>query len=233
MPAPRQTRLALDTTAGPTLDEAPLAELDVDPEAPRPLRAEIARRPSARPPHRTGGDMSRPDTRFADVVVPPTAERWRRGDVRRSDKQVQDVRGAVGDPFLVAGLLSRLHRGKRISDDELKAGYRFRSDCTAAHLDGPRAADISRPRIDGGHRPGELAAPAIYARDRMICAIAELGGLDSPMGSCCWHVLGEDMTVKAWVTTRYPRRRITEGYAGGFVLATLGALNMHYQRGSR
>jgi hypothetical protein len=72
---------------------------------------------------------------FADAILPPTPERWRRGDVRRSERQVRDARGSIGDPFVVVGLLLRLHRDARINDDELKAGYRFRSDFDRAHLD--------------------------------------------------------------------------------------------------
>jgi hypothetical protein len=170
---------------------------------------------------------------FADIIVPPTHERWMRGDVERSPRQINDSKGDIGDPFVTVGLLLKMHRAARITDDKLAAGYRFRGDFAAAHLDRLGVRDLSKPRIDGGRRQGELTLRTIAARERVMSAIAALGGIDSPAGSCCWHVVGEDMTLKTWATTRFLSRRITENAAPGVLLAALGCLAAYYQRGRR
>ena len=51
---------------------------------------------------------------FSDAILPPTVERIRRGDVQRAERQISDVRGAVGDPFIVVSLLSRFRSRERL-----------------------------------------------------------------------------------------------------------------------
>jgi Domain of unknown function (DUF6456) len=166
-------------------------------------------------------------------LIPPPPERGQHDHIRRVDRQIQDTRGGIGLPWQAVGLLGRLHYAAKISDEELRAGIRFRGDFTAAHLDRLQARDLSRPRIDGGRRERELATQTIAARDRVMNAIADLGGVDSPAGSCCWHVVGMDETLKHWATTRFVSRRISENAAPGVLLGALGALVVHYQRRRR
>jgi Domain of unknown function (DUF6456) len=167
---------------------------------------------------------------FSDAVIPPTLERFRRGDVRRSERQIQDVKGEIGDPFVVIDLLSKFRRDNRINDDELRAGYRFRGDFMRAHLDALRAADVSRPRIDGARFRRDFGVSVYEARDRVLDAIAALGGIDAPGGSCIWHVVGLTETLKTWALTRYVARRVTENAAPGVLVTALGCLAAHYRR---
>jgi hypothetical protein len=152
---------------------------------------------------------------FADVVVPPTPERWARGDVARAKHQVQDSAGRPGAPFIAIDLLSKLFRDQRITDDELKAGYRFRGDFTYGHLDALRAADVSRGRVDGARFRRDFGISIYEARRRAMDAIDVLGGIASPVGSCVRHVVGAGETLKLWATSRYTTRQVSENAASG------------------
>jgi hypothetical protein len=169
---------------------------------------------------------------FADVVIPPTLERWRRGDVKPPDAQITDTRGSIGAPWRAIGLLGRMLDDGRITEAEFEAGRRFKGDYRAAHLDGLRASDLSRPRIDGGRqRREELSIRTVNARTRVMDAIEALGGIASPAASAVWCIIGEEMNIKAWVASRDLSRPLTENLGPGVLIGALGVLAAHYGRG--
>jgi hypothetical protein len=170
---------------------------------------------------------------FSDAIIPPTAERWRRSDVRRPERQIQDVRGEIGDPFITISALARLHNSGKISTEMARAGNRFHGDFMRAHLlgIGARASDFLRPPVGTTARHRDQAAWTYICRERVWDALQACGGPSSPCGSCAWHVIGLEETVKDWVLHRYTATRISENAGAGVLIATLGCLEGHYADG--
>ena len=53
-------------------------------------------------------------------------------------------------------------------------------------------------RLPGGSGPGDLTEAQVDARRRVGQALDALGGLGSPAGSCVWHVVGLQRSIREW-----------------------------------
>lgn len=91
---------------------------------------------------------------------------------------------------------------------------------------------MARPIISGG-KPQILVSSTENARDSIWRAILSVGGLSSAGGSCIWHVIGWEQSIKAWATEQgWSGRRVSQEAASGILIAALGTLEAHYERGS-
>ena len=62
-------------------------------------------------------------------------------------------------------------------------------------------------------------------------AIQVVGGIASPAGSCLWHVLGWQQSLKEWAIEQgWSGRRVSPEAASGILIAALGALESHHTR---
>ena len=60
-------------------------------------------------------------------------------------------------------------------------------------------------------------------------AIQSVGGIASPAGSCLWHVLGWERSLKEWALEQgWSGRRVSQESASGILVAGLGALEAHF-----
>ncbi len=114
-----------------------------------------------------------------------------------------------------------------------QAGEDFRARFTIAQLDPLRAVDLGLLRFgDGGARP-DCDGPGLRieaARRSVWQAIQAVGGLASPAGSCLWHVLGWERSVKEWALEQgWSGRRVSQETASGILIAALGALEAHFR----
>jgi len=118
-----------------------------------------------------------------------------------------------------------LLRRKSIDRDEYVAGDRFARWFALAHLDPLKAADMARPFVDGGGKIPELSSRNAAARIEIARAIRYVGGLDSPGGSCLWHALGLQQSLRKWCEEQ-PRaaRNIKGNGATSVLIMTLGLL---------
>ena len=67
------------------------------------------------------------------------------------------------------------------------------------------------------------------AREVVWRAILAVGGLGSAGGSCLWHVLGWERSLKEWALEQGWRgRRVSQEAASGILIAALGALEGHF-----
>lgn len=74
-----------------------------------------------------------------------------------------------------------------------------------------------------------LTERQIEARRQLHEAIAAVGGLGSPAGSCVWHVLGCERSVREWAQREgWGGRPIGHAQAQGILIATLGVLAQFY-----
>jgi hypothetical protein len=106
------------------------------------------------------------------------------------------------------------------------AGVIFRTQFRAAALNGMRPMPLVR--VTGG-KGLTLTEHAIAARDKVADVLALFGGSDSACGSCLWHVLGLEFSLREWATRQgWGGRGVHHVQAQGILVAALSVLAVHY-----
>lgn len=171
----------------------------------------------------------------AEAGIMPTPERLDHGIVERLERPIADSSGRSARPYRAVDTLAAMERRGSITAAMRQAGEDFRARFAVAQLDPLRALDYSRPRDGaaarhyGGDGPGSRVEGARQAVWRLILAV---GGLGSPGGSCLWHVVGWERSLKEWALEQgWSGRRVSQEAASGILIAALGALESHCQRG--
>ncbi len=107
-----------------------------------------------------------------------------------------------------------------------EAGAMFRTAFRLAALDGLRAMPLLRTPGGGGD---SLTDRQAAARERVGSAMDALGGHGSAAGSCAWHVLGLEMSVREWAQRQgWGGRPVAPPQAQGMLVATLSVLAAHF-----
>ena len=163
-----------------------------------------------------------------DIVSP---ERLRHGPVELVPAIIADADGRPARPYRAVDTLTIMERRGSITAGMRQAGEDFRRRFALAQLDPLRALDISRlslgdkPSRRDEHAPGLRAEAARVAVWRAIRAV---GGIASPAGSCLWHVVGWERSLKEWAQEQgWAGRRVSQEAASGILIAALGALETH------
>jgi hypothetical protein len=100
-----------------------------------------------------------------------------------------------------------------------------------ANLDPLRALPILR--VPGTGRDLDLNDRQVCARHRVHKAMAALGGISSPAGSCVWHVVGLQRSVREWAIRQgWGGRPVRQEQAQGILVAALGMLAGHLGYGA-
>lgn len=167
-----------------------------------------------------------------DLGLGPTPERLRHGPVERIERPIGDAAGRPARPYRAVDTLASMERRGSITAAMRQAGEDFRARFARAHLDPLRALDLSTMRLgERGARP-EQEGPGqqIEAARRSVWrAIQAVGGVASPGGSCLWHVVGWECSIKQWALEQgWSGRRVSQEAASGILVAALGALNAHF-----
>ena len=123
--------------------------------------------------------------------------------------------------------LGKMLRAGTISHEMHDAARAFQADFTIANLDPIRARPLLR-MPGSGHEPC-LSERQIDARRRVHAAMEALGGINSPAGSCVWHVVGLQRSVREWAVRQgWNGRPLRQERAQGILVAALGMLvNCH------
>jgi hypothetical protein len=165
----------------------------------------------------------------SESIVSP--ERLRHGLVELVPTIIADAAGRPTRPYRAVDTLTIMERRGSITAGMRQAGEEFRRRFAMAQLDPLRALDLSRlslgdkPTRRDDHAPG-LRAEA--ARTAVWRAIRAVGGIASPAGSCLWHVVGWERTLKEWAFQQgWSGRRVSQEAASGILIAALGALEAH------
>jgi len=107
-----------------------------------------------------------------------------------------------------------------------EAGAMFRVTFRLAALDGMRTTQLLR--IQGG-AADLLSERQAAARRRLAAALDLFGGADSAGGSCLWHVLGLECSLREWALRQgWSGRPVHHVQAQGILLTALGVLAAHY-----
>jgi len=167
-----------------------------------------------------------------NVPVMPTPERRNHGVVERLERPIADESGRPARPYRAVDTLGTMERRGSITAGMRQAGEDFRTRFATAQLDPLRAPDWSRLRAGGssGFRGGDEPGLRIEgARNTVWRAIRAVGGLGSPAGSCLWHVVGWEQSLKEWALEQgWNGRRVSQEAASGILIAALGALEAQF-----
>lgn len=157
--------------------------------------------------------------------------------IRRQDDILEPVYEADPDGRPVVhhrtvDTLGIMLRAGTISREMHEAARDFQAQFTIARFDVIRCMPLIR--LPGGSGPGELTDAQIDARRRVGGALDALGGLGSPAGSCVWHVVGLQRSIREWAMRQgWGGRPVNEKHAQGILIAALGVLAGHYGYASR
>lgn len=165
--------------------------------------------------------------RLPQAVRPIVDERQPYG-MERLDRPIATDDRSYTPPHIATDILGSLLKRNTITGDEWVAGYRFRAWFRLAELDQLRAADMGRPFIDGGGRAPEMSANAVRGRREIDRAIRYVGGIGSSSGSCLWHIIGLDHSLRRWVEEQpetAQRRHFNHNGALGVLITALETLS--------
>ena len=116
--------------------------------------------------------------------------------------------------------LGQLLANGAITPQMHEAGSMFRGHFRAAMLDGMRVSS------SGGDAPGERSTAA---RARIAGALAVFGGADTACGSCLWHVVGLEHSLREWAGRQgWGGRPVHHVQAQGILVGALNVLAVHY-----
>jgi hypothetical protein len=170
----------------------------------------------------------------ADSAIIPTLQRHEHGLIERLTRPIADESGGSARPYRAVDTLAVMERRGSITAPMRQAGEDFRARFTTAQLDPLRALDYSRPRAGSRrHNQGEEPGMRVEsARTAVWHAVLAVGGLGSPGGSCLWHVIGWERSLKEWALERgWSGHRVSQEAASGILIAALGTLEAHYRQG--
>ena len=165
-------------------------------------------------------------------LVPPVGILRETGTLYQYDAEAfEEVREKDPDGGIVyhhrtVDTLGKMLRGGTIDQAMHDAAKDFQASFIVAQLDPVRAVPILR--VPGTGREPELNERQLHARRRVHEAMAALGGISSPAGSCVWHVVGLQRSVREWAIRQgWGGRPARQEQAQGILVAALGMLAAH------
>jgi hypothetical protein len=128
--------------------------------------------------------------------------------------------------------LGKMLKAGTITPEMHDAAKDFQAAFIVANLDPLRAIPILR--VPGAGREPELNERQLDVRRRVHQSLEALGGLSSPAGSCVWHVVGLQRSVREWAIRQgWGGRPVDHKAAAGILIAGLGMLAAHLGYGAR
>ena len=208
----------------------------------KPLDAEAEKRAGWRRARHPGGRRAGSAPDLARAGAGPAARRQalrprgRRATDERPDQAAQGL--AAGSWKRSARLIPTAGRCSTIESSIRLRGCgaraRLRMPCTMLRGTSKRPSSsrnleplraLPMLRVPGAGRAPDLHEHQLDARRRVHEALEALGGINSPAGSCAWHVVGCERSLRDWaLRQRWSGRPLPQGHAQGILVATLGIL---------
>ena len=154
---------------------------------------------------------------------------------RLPQRELEEVREKDPDGRIVlhhrtVDTLGKMLRSGTISQEMHDAAKDFQAAFIIANFDPLRALPILR--VPGTGRDPDLNDRQLHARHRVHKAMQALGGISSPAGSCVWHVVGLQRSVREWAIRQgWGGRPVRQEQAQGILVAALGVLVNCHGRG--
>jgi hypothetical protein len=146
-------------------------------------------------------------------------------------RELEEVREKDPDGRIVyhhrtVDTLGKMLRAGTIDQAMHDAAKDFQAAFIVPQLDPLRALPIVR--VPGSGREPELDERQLHARRCVHEAMAVLGGISSPAGSCVWHVVGLQRSAREWAFRQgWNGRPVEQTEARGILVAALGVLAAH------
>jgi hypothetical protein len=138
----------------------------------------------------------------------------------------KDPEGRIVVHHRTVDTLGKMLRSDAITPEMYDAAKDFQAAFIVANLDPLRALPILR--VPGTGRAPDVNERQLHARDRVHKSLEALGGIASPAGSCVWHVVGLQRSVREWATRQgWGGRPVRQEQAQGILVAALGMLAAH------
>lgn len=161
----------------------------------------------------------------------PSQWRLQHGDFTPPIREADPETGVPVAHRRAVDTLGAMQANGTITAEMFEAGGIFRRQFRAAMLDGLRAMPMIRIVGGGGN---SITERQIAARDRVASAMEVLGGSESAAGSCVWHVVGLECSVREWAMQQgWGGRTVPATQAQGMLVAALSVLAAHYGLVSR
>ena len=152
--------------------------------------------------------------------------------IRRPDSVLEQVHepDPEGRPVFhhrTVDSLGIMLRSGSITNEMYNAARDFQAQFAIARFDAVRCTQLVR--LPGGGGPADLTDAQLDARRRVGSALDALGGLGSPAGSCVWHVVGLQRSIREWALRQgWGGKPVRVEQAQGILVAGLGMLVKHY-----
>jgi hypothetical protein len=143
-------------------------------------------------------------------------------------QQFEEVREKDPDGRIVyhhrtVDTLGKMLRAGTITPEMHEAAQDFQANFIIAQLDTLRALPVLR--VPGTGREPDQGERQLHAKRRVHEAMQALGGISSPAGSCVWHVVGLQRSVREWAMRQgWGGRPVRQEQAQGILVAALGML---------
>lgn len=187
--------------------------------APRPSRAADGSAMTAR--KRKRGQHANPGPPTPTPLHEPTGWRLQHGRFAAPVREADPDTGLTVIHRRAIDTLGQMLANGTITPEMHDAGQAFRAAFRVAALDPLRARSLVWTPPTTGER---LSDRQMAARERVARAMDALGGPASLAGSCIWHVVGCEASVREWAA----RHGLHHVAAGGVLVAALGVLAHHY-----
>jgi hypothetical protein len=139
----------------------------------------------------------------------------------------KDPEGRIVVHHRTVDTLGKMLRAGTIDQEMHDAAKDFQAAFIVANLDPLRALPILR--VPGTGREPDLNDRQLHARYRVHKSLEALGGISSPAGSCVWHVIGLQRSVREWAMRQgWGGRPVRQEQAQGILVAALGVLAGHF-----
>ena len=156
----------------------------------------------------------------------PTGFRLQHGDFSPPSFDTDPDTGAVVMHHRAVDTLGMMLSNGTITPEMHDAGATFRTLFRNAALDRMASSSLLRARGGAGD---PISERNVDARTKVAAAIDILGGHDSAAGSCAWHVIGLECSVREWAMRQGWRGRpVAPAQAQGMLVATLSVLAAHF-----
>ncbi len=168
----------------------------------------------------------KPATGRREDLAKPTVWRRQHGDFNPPSFDIDPDTGVEVVHHRAADTLGIMLSKGTITPEMHDAGVVFRNLFRSAALSDMRTSQLTR-------LPGKVADTLsehnVDARRKIAEALDVLGGHDSAAGSCAWHVLGRECSVREWAMRQgWGGRPVHPAQAQGILTATLSVLAAHF-----
>lgn len=168
----------------------------------------------------------RSTTSGAEDLSRPSQWRLQHGPFEPRSFDTDPDTGLVVGHHRAVDTLGLMLRNGTIGQELYDTGVLFRTLFRKAAID--RVMTTTFLRLPG-QRVDHLSDTNVHARIKIADAMDVLGGHDTAVGSCAWHVLGCETSVREWALRQgWSGRPMAPQNAQGLLVAALGVLAVHF-----